>query len=103
MLVSDPAWAAQRQTASGDVFHYDDPGCLLVALDDFDREQDIVYFRHHAEDLWLRSDEASFVEVGPSPMGYGLGAVSVSEAPDGLGLRAARDRAVAVDRERSEP
>ena len=105
MLVSVPAWAAQRHTAAGEVLHYDDPGCLLAALDEAgdgaapaDRA---LYFHHHAAERWLRSDEVEFAEVNGSPMGYGLAAHARGELDAPLGLEAARRHVAAIDRTRS--
>lgn len=107
MLVSDPAFAAQRHLEAGEVLHYDDPGCLLVSLEPRDlpgtADADALYFHHREEDRWLDPAEARFVETKDSPMGYRIGAVSRDEAPDALSLPQARDVALARDRARSAP
>ena len=99
MLVGEPAFAAQLHEPGGDVLHFDDPGCLLVALDALERAggpaAPVLWFHHHARDAWLRGEEVAFVEAAHTPMGYGLGAVASGEAPGALSLgeaRAAADR-----------
>ena len=93
MLVSEPAFAAQRHLADGRVLHYDDPGCLLA--DDRDGETEhAAWVHHHREDRWLPLDQAGFVRVPHSPMGFGLAAVAVGEDAEGIDVAAAR-RAVA--------
>jgi hypothetical protein len=99
MLVSDPAAAAQRHTADGEVLHYDDPGCLLVSLASGD-DASVLYFHHSSEDRWLTRDEVRFAPAAHTPMGYGLAAVDASHAPSALSLEAARESALAQDRER---
>jgi hypothetical protein len=102
MLISDPAFAAQRHSADGEVFHYDDPGCLLAqAGGEAAIAGDTLFFHHQVEDRWLRADETVFVESSSSPMGYGLAAVGRGEAAGGLSLEAAKAKVIARDRARS--
>jgi hypothetical protein len=104
MLVSDPAWAAQRVDPERGVSFYDDPGCLLVSLEAGeidDASAGALYFHHHEDDVWLAREEVAFVPAGPSPMGYGLGAVARGESDEAIPLGTAREHALAVDRERA--
>ena len=75
MHVGDPRFAAQLQTANGDVLNFDDPGCLFDYLASHDAPVYALYFRNHAADGWLAQSDAGFIAVEDSPMGYGLAAV----------------------------
>ena len=75
MHVGDPRFAAQLQTVDGVVLNFDDPGCLLEHLASHDTPIHALYFRNHQADGWLSEDEAGFVGVDDSPMGYGIAAV----------------------------
>lgn len=91
MLVSDPAFAAQRHDEDGSVAHYDDPGCLLADLaENGEATLHAAWLHHLREDRWIALDEARFVRVPHSPMGYDLGAVDRDEPGDTLDLAAAR-------------
>lgn len=95
MLVSDPHFAAQIQTPR-EVLHFDDPGCLLLYLHEEAPETRAVYFRHAREDRWIPGDRVAFVPLGPTPMGYGLGAVARG-APGSLSWEEALERVLARD------
>ena len=60
MLTSDPAWAAQLESADGEVASFDDPGCLLAALDAHPNPR-ALWFHHLREERWLAGDEVGFV------------------------------------------
>jgi hypothetical protein len=75
MHVGDPRFAAQLQTAAGEVLSFDDPGCLFDYLAASDTKRHAIYFRNYQEDAWLAEPEAGFVAVTESPMGYGIAAV----------------------------
>lgn len=75
MHVGDPRFAAQLQTAQGEVLNFDDPGCLLDYLQARDIAAHAIYFRNHAADGWLSEAEVGFLPVEDSPMGYGIAAV----------------------------
>ena len=100
MLLSDPRFAAQAHTRSGEVHHFDDPGCLLLELPELGAEPDRVWFRHVAADRWLASEATAFVPAPDSPMGYGLAAVPADGGRERLGLDEAREQVVALDRAR---
>lgn len=79
MHVGEPAFAAQLQLKDGQVLDFDDPGCLFRHLAGVEAEKvHAVWFRHHREDRWLSREQVAFVEVSPTPMGFGLGAVDAS-------------------------
>ncbi|MBK6733855.1 MAG: hypothetical protein IPG61_07140 [bacterium] len=78
MSVSEKAYAAQMQLVDGRVLDFDDAGCLFRFAAQNEVGVHAIYYRHLREDLWLPEDQAAFVESGPSPMGYDLGAVAVS-------------------------
>ena len=70
MLVSDPAWAAQRVDPERGVAFYDDPGCLLVSLeaDELGGSQDngprsTLWFHHHRDDVWLAGEDLSLIHI----------------------------------------
>ncbi|MBW2498118.1 MAG: hypothetical protein JRF61_12655 [Deltaproteobacteria bacterium] len=79
MLVSDPRFASQRQLANGEILHFDDPGCLLLHRHAHPAPERGVYLHEHRGEGWISLDEAAFVVEEPSPMGYGLAAVSRDE------------------------
>ena len=91
MLVSDPRFAAQLHTPGGQVLHFDDPGCLWKSLAEASEAPHAVYYRNAEADGWLAADRAIFVPMGPTPMGYGFGAVAAGAAA-GRGL--AREEAM---------
>jgi hypothetical protein len=97
MLISDPAYAAQLETADGEVASFDDPGCLLAALVAHPNPR-VLWFHHTREERWLAGNEVGFVRVAHTPMGYGLAAVGADE-PGALSLEEAR-ALVAADRAR---
>ncbi len=75
MSISDPRFAAQLQTAGGEVYDFDDPGCLLAFVEQRRPRVHALYFHAFDGDKWLKADEVGFVRGKESPMGYGLGAV----------------------------
>lgn len=91
MHLGDPRFAAQLQTQRGEVHHFDDAGCLFEFVEKNDLEVASTYFRHYRRDAWIGGGEVRFVEVDePTPMGYGLAAVTEKEAPDGRSYERAR-------------
>lgn len=75
MHIGEPAFAAQLQTADGEVHSFDDVGCLIRFRDARTPAVHAIWLRHAEADRWLRYEEAAFVEAVQSPMGYGLAAV----------------------------
>ncbi len=99
MLISEPAFAAQLHAADGSVLHYDDPGCLFVALEARRDLGDVtLWLHHHDQDRWLEGASVGFVPTAHSPMGYRLGAVAAAEDPAAISLDRAQARALAHDR-----
>jgi hypothetical protein len=94
MHVGEPAFAAQFRTQDGRVHHYDDPGCLMLNAPRHEGQITEMWFRQVDADHWLSGDEVAFVERGPSPMGYNLGAVPEG-TPGAISLDAARARVAA--------
>ena len=80
MLVGDPAFSAQLQIRDGRTLDFDDPGCLLLYVDEERPDVHAIWFHHHGEERWIPRREAGFVRVSDSPMGYGLAAVDGSAA-----------------------
>ncbi len=91
MAVSERGYAAQLQTRGGEVLDFDDPGCLFLYLDANEVDVHAIYFHHVREDRWLPAARAVFVEAGPSPMAFGLGAEDLGAA-GGLSFEAAREK-----------
>ena len=75
MQVGDPRLAAQAQLSDGTVLDFDDPGCLLTWLDTAREQPRAVWLRAYREDRWVPGASAAFIEVGETPMGFGLGVV----------------------------
>ncbi|MBZ4414999.1 hypothetical protein [Myxococcus sp. RHSTA-1-4] len=75
MHVGEPAFAAQLQLADGRVLNFDDPGCLLRYEAEARPAVHAAWFRHVREDRWIPGARVAFVQVSPTPMGYGVGAV----------------------------
>jgi hypothetical protein len=101
MLISDPAFAAQLESAEGEVASFDDPGCLLAALEG-QPDPRAFWFHHSREERWIAGDQVAFVRVPRTPMGYGLGAVQAGE-PGALSLEEARALVVGQDAQRGPP
>lgn len=97
MHISEPGFAAQLHTSSGQVLLFDDPGCLFNHEPEISEPIARRYYHHTREAAWLSEEQAGFVEVMHSPMGYNLGAVARSEegamTPDEARERAARGKA----------
>lgn len=91
MAVSDPRFAAQLQRKDGVVLNFDDPGCLLLYLDDHKPEIHALYFHRVEGDEWLEGDRVGFVPETRSPMGYGLGAAP-REAPEAISMDEAAEK-----------
>lgn len=92
MHVGDPHFAAQLQLADGRVLNFDDPGCALHYLARVRPEEvHALWFHALRDDRWLRRAEVAFVEVNPTPMGWGLGAVPAG-TPGALSFDEARQR-----------
>lgn len=75
MAISDPAFAAQLQTADGRILDFDDPGCLLTYLAQHTPRVHAVYFHAVDSDRWIPEADVAFVPVQHTPMAYNLGAV----------------------------
>ena len=94
MLISEPRFAAQLQTQDGEVQNFDDPGCLLAALETRSPSVRALWFHHVREDRWLDAAHVAFEETQRTPMGYDLGSVAAG-TPDALSLDEARARVAA--------
>lgn len=84
MHVGEPAFAAQLQTQGGEVWFYDDPGCLFEHLERDQPRVHAIWFHALRGEDWIGRDEVGFVATSPTPMGFGLGAVRAAEAGDAL-------------------
>jgi len=91
MHVGDPAFAAQVQTAAGEVLNFDDSGCAFQWLADHPVELHALYFHHRDQNRWLDEKHVAFAAVAQSPMGFGFAAVDAG-TPGALSITAARER-----------
>jgi copper chaperone NosL len=89
MTISDPRFACQLQTSAGDVYDFDDPGCLLTFLHRHRPRVRAIYFHALDGGAWLKYPEVAFLPGQLTPMGYGLGAVAIG-TPSALGFAAAQ-------------
>jgi copper chaperone NosL len=88
MAIGDPSFAAQLASDTGEVWSFDDPGCLLRFVDERRPTVHRMWFHEHGRDTWLGSAEVGFSTGAVSPMGWGLAAVPRREGA--LDLDAAR-------------
>ena len=100
MHVGDPRFAAQLRMGDGDVYHFDDVGCLArfeAALGPGDQAKvKAVYVRDSSADRWIDLDHAAFLPGADTPMGSGFAAVEAGSPGSGgaLGWEAAKARAL---------
>lgn len=102
MLISDPAFAAQLESADGDLPAFDDPGCLLSYLARHPGAARRTWFHHMKEERWIPGDHVAFLRVPQSPMGYDLGAVD-ARTPGALSLAEAKTLVAARDAAQEGP
>ncbi|MCA8972504.1 MAG: hypothetical protein KDC95_22135 [Planctomycetes bacterium] len=95
MHVGEPAFAAQLHTEDGDVWFFDDPGCLFEFLDRDAPKVHAMYFHQKDEDRWIDGKSVGFVEASPTPMGYGIAAMPC-ETPGAMSIDAARAKVRAM-------
>jgi hypothetical protein len=88
MTISDPRFACQLQTSEGNVYDFDDPGCLLTFLHRHQLRVRAIYFHSLDGRAWLKYPDVAFLRGQQTPMGYGLGAAA-------MGTRSALDFAAA--------
>ena len=97
MLISDPLFAAQVRDAEGRLHRFDDPGCAVLWLDaDPARRAREVWVQAVDTKTWVAAEEARFVDVGASPMGYGFAARSGAD-PGSIGFEDLRARIREID------
>lgn len=85
MHVGEPAFAAQLQTRAGEVWFYDDPGCLFEHLERDRADVHAIWFHSMRQEGWIARDDVAFVPASPTPMGFGIGAVRADSAgPEAL-------------------
>jgi hypothetical protein len=102
MHIGEPRFAAQLQTRDGRIVNFDDPGCLLSFVVERAPAVHAIYFHSYERDEWLRASDVGFVRRDPTPMGFGLvavsrgtsGAMTYSQALDRVRTRGARREAV---------
>ena len=101
MHLSEPAFAAQLQSESGELLFFDDPGCLFAWRGEHD-DPGRVYFRLAADAGWREEREVAFLPVGESPMGWGLAAVAAG-TPGAIPAAEAARRVLERSRSADEP
>lgn len=75
MVISDRHYAAQLQTEAGEVFDFDDPGCLMTYIAHSHPRVHAIYFRHSRQNRWMDYRASAFLRSANSPMGRGYEAV----------------------------
>ncbi|MGH7813355.1 MAG: hypothetical protein ACREQI_05060 [Candidatus Binataceae bacterium] len=90
MAIGDPQFACQLQTSEGNVYDFDDPGCLLTFLHRHRPHVRVIYFHSLHGGAWLKLPEVAFLRGQQTPMGYGLGAASPG-TPNALDFAAAQN------------
>jgi len=77
MIISDERFAAALTTETGDVFKFDDVGCLIKHEANHLRADTVYWVRNFRGQGWLDAREATFVHSTSvvSPMNYGLAAL----------------------------
>lgn len=91
MHVGEPRFAAQLTTKDGTTHAFDDPGCLFDFVAETAPQVHATWFRHLREDRWVPAAAVGFVDITPTPMGFGIGAVDAG-APGAVDLEVARAR-----------
>jgi copper chaperone NosL len=86
MVVSDPRFAAQMTTATGERHEFDDPACVFLYIQDHTPAIAHVWFHDSTPGAdeaaaWLDWQMVSFEEVSGAPMDGGLGAVPLAAGP----------------------
>jgi len=89
MTISDHRFACQLQTVSGEIYDFDDPGCLLSFLGERHPAVHAIYFHALEGETWLRAPAVAFITGQHTPMGYGLGAVA-DATPNAIGFERAQ-------------
>ena len=85
MHIGDKRFAAQLQTKEGEVYNFDDSGCVFEWIAENAPSIKQIYFHHYREDRWLDYRKVGFIRTDePTPMGYGLGAVERANHPDAM-------------------
>jgi copper chaperone NosL len=70
MLVSDPRYAAQALTASGERVYFDDVGCLAREL--AEHPGALATWVRDAKARWIETSRARFSGGAPTPMDFGF-------------------------------
>lgn len=91
MHVSERRFAAQLQLQDGRVLNFDDAGCLFSFLAKEPAQAHAVFFHHYRDERWVPLARVGFIEVMPTPMGFGLAAVDAS-TPGALTVEQATER-----------
>ena len=92
MLLSEPRFSVQLQAEDGSVLGFDDPGCYFAHAALHPSAEHAVYFHDSGGDGWIEKSRVAFVEVQPTPMGFGLAATG---GPGALSLGQARELVLA--------
>ena len=79
MILDNRFFAGQIQAHGGEIYFFDDPGCLIAFQDQKKPDARAIYLHHHLREAWLAWPKLGFVPA-VSPMGFGLGCVGEGEA-----------------------
>lgn len=68
-------YAAQLITKEGDTYFYDDIGCVVLWLENYSPDIQIILTQTLDSHQWVDAKKAWYSRIAPSPMGYGFAAV----------------------------
>jgi copper chaperone NosL len=97
MVLSDRRFGAQLVAAGGDRFFFDDPGCMVLFLQDRGLVPARAWVRDAESGRWLDVHAARYVAGAPSPMDFGFEA----RAGDGIAWDAMRTHV--IEKAKREP
>jgi copper chaperone NosL len=97
MVLSDRRFGAQFVAEQGDRFFFDDPGCMVLFLEDRGVPHPRAWVRDAESGRWLDAQAARYAAGAPSPMDFGFEA----HASDGVAWDAMRTHV--IEKARREP
>lgn len=84
MIISDKKFASQYRNKSGEIYKFDDTGCMFEYIMDENLQPDEleIYVVDHETGRWIEGKQARYVhtEEIKTPMGYGIVAFSDKDA-----------------------
>ena len=98
MLLSDRRFGAQLVDAQGERQFFDDPGCMVLFIEERGIQPTRAWVRDAATERWLDARAARYAASAPSPMDFGFEA----RAADGVEWDALRARVLQNEKARRE-